>query len=133
MAETVQLAEIPEEMLTPRELRLERAGAILRWGAVANVVISFGLLALVLLGALGLTSGVFPTLHNLLLMRVTAPDDAAAAGVILFMQINTSVLLVLMVGILARELWALIGVWLLVIANLVAAALFGFSPALITV
>ncbi|MBI5667022.1 MAG: hypothetical protein HZC41_03370 [Chloroflexi bacterium] len=131
--EAAPLIEMPEEALTPREHRLERGAAVLRWGAIANTALSVLVMLLALAGGLRLIPDLFPTLHAALLARVAAPDDAAIAGVILLTQVNISLLLVLMVGILAREVWALVGVWLLALVNLAAVAVFGFTPALLTV
>ena len=114
----VRLVDSPEEALSPRELRLERGGLILRWGAIINGVLTGLVFILALLGGLRILPNLFPTLHNLLLGRVAIGDDAAAAEVILLLQLDISFLLVVAVGLLAREVWALIGVWVLVVVNM---------------
>ncbi len=131
--ETLHRVEVPTEPLSPREQRLERGAVVLRWGAIANGALSIIILVLALLGGLQVIPNLFPTLHNILLGRAGGSDDAAVAAVILLIQLNTSALLVLMVGVLARELWAVVAIWLLVIANIAALILLGFTPALLTI
>jgi len=130
---TVQLVDSPEEALSPRELRLEREAAILRWGAIANAVVTVGIILLTLLDALDVLPNVPATLHGALLSRVPSADDAALVSLVLTVMVNISLLLVLMVGLLAREVWALAGVWLLAIINLLGVAIFGFLPGIITI
>ena len=50
MEESAPLFEMPEEALTPRESRLERGAAVLRWGAIANTVLSVLVILLALAG-----------------------------------------------------------------------------------
>jgi hypothetical protein len=121
-----------EEAVSPREARLERAALILRRGAVANGILSGVVLLLAILGGIGLVPGLFGSLRPLLWAQAGGGDDAAVAAVILLTQVNLSLLLVMMVGIQARETWALAGVWLLAAANGAALALLGFTPALLT-
>lgn len=118
------------EPVSPREARLARAAAVLRWGAVANAALDGLALLLALAAALRLIPDLFPALRAALLAGVPAADDAAVAAGVLLIQINVSLLLVLMVGVQARELWALGGVWALALANGLALALLGFTPAL---
>lgn len=129
----VRLVDSPEEALSPRELRLERGEFILRWGAIINGVLTCLVFVLALLGGLRILPNLFPTLHNLLLGRVVIGDDAAVAEVILLLQLDISFLLVIAVGLLAREVWALAGVWILVAVNVLAVVLMGFTPAIVTI
>ena len=126
-------ADAPGEALTPREARLERAAVILRRGALVNGALIAALLLLVFLGGIQVVPEVFSALHSLLLGRVSLADDAAVATAIVLTLLNASLLLVLMVGGLARELWALVGIWLLAAVNAAALPLAGFVPGLITV
>ncbi|MBL8166182.1 MAG: hypothetical protein JNJ61_29635 [Anaerolineae bacterium] len=128
-----QLVDLPEEALSPREQRLQQGALILRWAAIINVALTGLLIVLAFLGGAGIIPNLFATLHNLLLARTPGADDASVAAVALILQVNISLLLVLMVGVLARELWALAGIWVLVIANIVALVLLGLTPALITI
>lgn len=130
---SVRLVDSPEEALSPRELRLERAGLILRWGAVINGVLTGLVFILALLGGLRIIPNLFPTLHNLLLGRIPIGDDAAAAEVILLLQLDISFLLVIAVGLLAREVWAFVGVWVLVVINILTLVLMGFTPSIVTI
>jgi len=125
-------ADAPGEALTPREARLERAASALRWGALANGGLIAVLLLLAFLGGVRAVPGLFSALHSALLGAAALADDAALATVIVLTLLNTSLLLVLMVGVLARELWALVGLWLLAAANAAALLLAGFTPGVVT-
>ncbi len=129
---SVRLVDSPEEALSPRELRLEHGAAVLRWGAIINGGLTALVFILALLGGLRIIPNLFPTLHNLLLGRVGVGDDAAVATVILLLLLDVSFLLVVAVGLLAREVWALVGVWVLAAINVGALVLLGFTPALVT-
>ena len=131
--ETITWADLPYEALTPREQRLERAARVLRWGGVVNGAAALVVMALAFVGgALGLPD-LFAALHGLLLGRAAGADDAAAAAVVLLLLLNLSLTLVLMVGVLARELWAVAGLVIVIAANLAALLLLGFTPALLTI
>lgn len=129
----VQLVDSPEEALSPREQRLEQGATILRYGAIINGAVTVMLFILALLGGLGVIPNLFTTLHSILLGRTPSPDDASVAATILLVQLDISLLLVIMVGILAREVWALVGIWLLVAVNIASVILLGFTPALVTI
>lgn len=126
-------ADAPGEGLTPREARLERAAAVLRWGGIANGIVVVVLLALALLGGLRILPDLFPALRSMLLGRAALADDAATAAAVVLTLLNASLLLVLMVGVLARELWALAALGLLAAANAGAVLLAGFTPGVITI
>jgi hypothetical protein len=128
--EAIEWADLPYEALTPREQRLERAARVLRWGAILNGVAALLVLGLALAAGLG-GGDLFATLHGLLLGGMAGPDDTALAIVMLLLLLNVSLLLVLMVGVLAREIWAIPALWLVVAANATALLLFGFLPAVI--
>lgn len=119
------------ESLSPTELTLARIAAILRRGAVACAAVA----ALALVGALVAVAGVLPyeTLRGLLLFRDVGPADAALTVVILLGGLNAGVLLVLMVGVMARELWALPALWILVGVNAAALVILGFTPGLVAI
>jgi ABC-2 type transport system permease protein len=129
---STQLVDAPEEALSPREIRLERGALVLKWGALANAGLSVFIIFLALLDGLGILPNLFTILHNLLLGRVPMGDDAAVAAVILLIQIDTSLLLVVMVGVLAREIWSFPAVLLLAVVNGAALLALGFTPALLT-
>jgi hypothetical protein len=131
--EAVQLIDMPEEALSPREARLERAGRGLLWGAIANGALTILIMLLALAGGLRLVPNLFPTLHSSLLARFPGADDAAVAAVILLTQLNISFLLVVMVGVLAREVWSLLGILAIIGANIAAIVVLGFTPALLTI
>lgn len=137
MAEDIARSEWidqPEEALTPREQRLERAAGVLRWGAIINGALATLLIVLALAGGLRLIPDLFATLHTALLGRMTGvADDAALAIIVLMILLDISLLLVLMVGVLAREIWVILAVWVVVIANAFALGFLGFTPAVITI
>ncbi len=133
-AEAIQeMTSLPEEAMTPREARLERGAAILRLGALVNGAAVILLLVVAVLGGAQLVPNLFSTLQGLLLGRVPVAPDAALAVVILLLLVDISLLLVLMVGVLARELWVLGALVIVIIANAAAIVLLGFIPALITI
>lgn len=118
--------------LTPREIRLKRAAEILRWGAIANGIAAALVFVLAVAAALHISDGLFASFHGLLLSGFNGGDDIALFTLILLITANVSVLLLLVVGILAQEMWALILVWLWTAVNVGLLLLLGFLPALIT-
>ena len=131
--ETMQLVDSPEEALSPREVRLERGAAVLKWGAIVNGAVSIIALLLAFLGALRIIPNLFPMLHTTLLGRTAGGDDASVAAVVLLLQVDIGFLLVVMVGTLAREVWSIVALWLGVIVNIAALVWLGFTPALPTI
>ncbi|MEZ4667187.1 MAG: hypothetical protein R3E39_04590 [Anaerolineae bacterium] len=129
----VQLVDMPEEALSPQEQRLERASVILRWAAIISAGLAILIFLIAVLSGLQILQNIFPSLHNILLGRVSGRDDAATAEVILLLQLNISFLLVLTVGTLARETWAVGGIWIVAIANILALMILGFTPAILTI
>lgn len=127
------MAEIAlQDSLNPRELRLENGARILRWGAVLNTVLAVVVLLLAAVAGMRLIPDLFITLQSVLLARYPGSPDTALALVILITLLNMSAFLVLMVGVVARELWALPALWVLVILNGAALFLLGYTPALLT-
>jgi hypothetical protein len=120
------------DLLTPRELRLENGAHILRWGALLNAVIAILALLLAAVAGLRVIPDLFITLQGVLLSRYSGSADTALALVILIALLNMSAFLVLMVGVVARELWALPALWVLVLLNGMALFLIGYTPALVT-
>ncbi len=130
---TSSFALAPEEALSPREIRLERAALALRVGVYVNLI-AIGVVVLLVVGAaFGLLPNLMSTLHRALLGGYRGADDTALAIVVLLALVNVSLLLVGMVGVLARELWALPAVFLLAAANVAAQVLVGYTPGLITI
>jgi ABC-2 type transport system permease protein len=127
------MAEIAlQDSISPRELRLEHGARILRWGAVLNTALSVIVLVLAAVAGMHLIPNLFITLQSVLLARYTGSPDTALALVILITLLNLSALLVLMVGVVARELWSLPALWVLAILNGAALFLLGYTPALLT-
>src|SRR3954449_10293885 len=124
---------LPLEALSPRELLLERAGGILQRGAFANAIIAATGVIFGLIAALHIIPNLFGILQGILLIRYVGAADAALAVVILLTLLDLSLLLVVMVGVLAREVWALPALVLLIVGNVVAIVTLGFTPALVTI
>ncbi|MCU0512120.1 MAG: ABC transporter permease [Anaerolineae bacterium] len=110
--------------LTPREARLRQAATLFQWGAAAH-----GVAVLVLL--LALAAGAGAALRGLLLAGYTGPDDTALLLILPGLLINCGVLLLLAVGTLAQEFWLPVLLALALLANGLALALVGFTPALL--
>src|SRR5450432_1404625 len=102
------------EALSPRELLLERVGSILQRGAFANAVIAGLALVLGLIAGLHIIPTLFGILQSVLLARYSGAADSAVAVVILLALLDVSLLLVVMIGVLAREFWALPALVLLI-------------------
>jgi hypothetical protein len=126
-------ASAVDEALSPRELRLERAASILRFGAFASVAVAVGVLVIGFIAGLDIIPGFLDALRVGLLFRFNGGGDAAMAIVALASLVNMSLFLVLMVGVLAREIWALPGTILHILANIGALALIGYTPALLAI
>lgn len=112
------------EALNPRDARLEAAAHLLRRGALINGVIA--LIALLLGGLAAARVIPFDTLRSVLLFNYTGGADTALAILILLALFNVSLMLVLTVSVLAREVWALPAVWLLALINLALLLIFGW-------
>jgi ABC-2 type transport system permease protein len=131
--ETMPVGAIdPHTRLTPREALLQRAATIFGWGAIVNGVLAGLVLLLGIGAALRITPGLFASLHNLLLANLSIPDDIALIAIMLMILANVGGLLLLVIGTLAQELWALVLVWVWSIVNGVALLAFGFTPAVLT-
>lgn len=122
-----------ENTVNPREQRLEQGSRILRWGAILNTAFAVIALLLALVAGTQIVPNLFSTLHGVLLARYGGSPDTALALVILIALLNMSVFLVLMVGVVARELWALPALWVFALLNGAALVLLGYTPALLTV
>lgn len=125
-----EMVAAPEDALSPREARIMWAAGILRWGAVLNAVAFAGLLVTALLSSMG--TALLPTLKTALFFRFAGGNDQALAFVMLLLTINAAALLVVMVGLMAREVWGFGAVWVLFIVNGALAFTYGFTPALLT-
>ncbi|MBE2270711.1 MAG: hypothetical protein IAE80_20905, partial [Anaerolinea sp.] len=68
----------------------------------------------------------FDALRSLLLFNYAGSADTALGIMILLALINVSFMLVLMVSVLAREIWAIPAVWLLALINVALLLIFGW-------
>ncbi len=120
------------EELTPRQHRLKRIAEVLQWGAAANGLFALLMVVLGIIGGVG-GGGLFPTLADVLIGGYGGAADTALLVVVLLALANLSALLVLMVGVLAQELWAPVGLLALIGGNIALLLIFGFLPALISI
>src|SRR5690606_24481128 len=93
-----------QDSINPRDQRLEYGARILRWGAVLNTALAVIVLLLAAAAGSRLIPDLFITLQGVLLARYIGTADTALALVILITLLNMSAFLVLMVGVVAREL-----------------------------
>lgn len=117
------------DALDLRENNLRRIATILERGAqsggiTALIVAVLGIMA----GMSG--GGLFAPLSNLLLGGYSGQADSALLAVILLSLFNMALFLMVMVGILARELWGMLGVGLLIALNVGLLLTFRFIPAI---
>jgi hypothetical protein len=127
----VQLIDEPEEALSPREQRLNRAARVLQWAAIVCGAFSVLLIVIGVIAAVSANSGLFSTLQQTLLIRYPGAADTAVAVLVLLTQLNLSLLLVMMVGVLAREIWVIPAMLILAVANIASIFILGFTPAVI--
>jgi len=118
------MQESAAEQLSPRDARLEATAAIFRRGALINGVIA--LITLLLSGLAAARLLPFDALRSLLLFNYAGSADTALGIMILLALINVSFMLVLMVSVLAREIWAIPAVWLLALINVALLLIFGW-------
>lgn len=120
------------EAITPvSSSLLDRAAVIFQRGAYAH-----GILALIAAGLAALAgTGVLPfdALRSLLLFNASVPADTAIGIVILIALLNLSLLLVLMVGVTARELWLPPALLIVLAGNIAALIVLGYTPALLAI
>lgn len=121
------------ENRSPRELLLEHAGGILQRGAFANALIAAACVVLGLVAGLRIIPSLFDLMQGILLFRFNGAADAAVAVIILLCLLDVSLLLVAMVGVLAREIWTLPALIVVILGNIAALVLLGFTPALVTI
>ncbi len=115
--------------LTPRETLVRRVANILEWGAG----IHFAAAALLLI-LLFLSGDLANNIKNMVLLNNSAlPADVAMLAILLALFSNGGLLLLLAVGALAQEFWALPLLILLALVNLAGLLVAGFTPALLAI
>jgi len=118
---------------TTRDRMLTDAARALSIGAALHAFFALGVLLVSILPSLGIGAGLPEVLQSAFLFNASVPAPTATAIMILLSLVATSGLLVTMVGVLARELWALP---LLAVGTGVGALLLvglGFTPILISI
>jgi ABC-2 type transport system permease protein len=110
---------------------LDHVSAILRRGVIAHGIAALLVVVVGVLAALQVVPNLFALAQSVLLARYNGADDAALAIVIMLLLLNLSLLLVLMVGVVARELWAFAGLTLYLVGNVALLVLLGYTPALL--
>jgi ABC-2 type transport system permease protein len=131
--ETARVHIAPEAPLTPREARIQRAALILRWGAIINGVLAFLVVLAVTVAALAANPDLRALPGELLLARFTGTDELAVLALGLLLLANVSLLLVVMVGVQAQELWSVLLALFVMVGSLVALITQGYWPALVTI
>lgn len=136
MAENAMLHDYMGEALTPREIHLQRIGRMLRWGAMVGGLVLLAVLAAAGVALVTENDALLDTLANTLIGRFESATgfgrDIALLAVGMILLLNACALLVVMVGVLAQELWVLPIGLLLLIANVVLLVTYGFIPAVVT-
>jgi ABC-2 type transport system permease protein len=121
-----------EEAINPREKRLERVAWLLRAGALVNAALGIALV----IGAFAIVATgqqtLFSVLHSVTLFNYGGADDTALAILFLALLVNVAMLLVAMVGTLAREVWTFVVLAATAIANLYMLVVYGFTPGILT-
>lgn len=126
-----EIIDLPENALSPRELRILRAAGVLRiaaWLHVGAFVVLIGAALAVGAGALSLDD-----VRRWTLFRFTGGNQQAFSVAVLMVLGNLSAVLVVMVGLLAREVWGLGALVALIVINGVLLALFGYTPAVLMI
>lgn len=118
---------------TPRDRMLSDAAGVLGIGAVVHAIFAGVIFLLGALSGIGVLSDLPTLLRSVFLFGYSGAADTALAILILLSLLATSLLLVTMVGIMAREIWALPVMAVLVILAVAALILIGFTPGLIAV
>ncbi len=117
-----------DESRTPREVRLERAAGVLRWGAVIQGGLALLLVLLGIVGGIQGAAGLFAGVRSVLLFNAPGPDDAALLLTIILLLSTGTGLLVLMVGVLAQESWTLLLSLVFILVGVVLLVGLGFTP-----
>ncbi len=116
----------------PAGAALEGAAKVLRRAANLHTALAGLMLLVAVVAASRLVPGLYDLVRSVFLARYGGAGDAALAIVIIFALVNISALLVIMVSVLAREIWALPGLLLLMVVNLAVLLIMGYTPSLIT-
>jgi ABC-2 type transport system permease protein len=114
-------------------MRVQRAGEILRWGAIANGIAVVLVLLVGIIAALDAVDDLFTTASNILLAFHDGAGDTAMLAVVLLTLANVSALMVAMVGVLAQEIWAVLLTWAIVTVNAIFLVTLGYTPALVAI
>ncbi|MCA9902633.1 MAG: hypothetical protein KC547_02150, partial [Anaerolineae bacterium] len=114
----------------PAGAALEGAATMLRRAANLHTGLAGLLLLLALAAATRLVPGLYDVVRSVFLVRYGGAGDAALAIVVIFALVNISALLVIMVSVLAREIWALPGLVLLLLVNVAVLIAMGYTPGL---
>ncbi|MCK6579296.1 MAG: hypothetical protein L6Q98_14490 [Anaerolineae bacterium] len=115
---------------TPRERMLTDAAGVLQVGAIAYGVFAAIIFLCGALAGLGAARDLPDMLKSILLYTYTGSSDTALAILILLALAATSLLLVAMVAVLAREIWVVPLLALLIVLALAGVILLGFTPGL---
>lgn len=120
-----------QEPLSPRQAQLHRAARVLRWGGIGNGVLGLFILIASIVAGASTAPDFFISAHNLLISNLIVADDVALFAVALLLFFNTSGLLMLMVGVLAQEIWAVAGIVIFSLINAVLGLWLGYTLAIV--
>ncbi len=115
------------EPLSAEEQTLEKVARILRKGIMTQAVITVALFLLTVF----LPATLLESLRALMLANFGADAETSFVAVILVMLFNISLFLVLMVGVLSREIWAFIATGIILLVNGALLVTWGFIPLII--
>ncbi|GAB1420429.1 hypothetical protein MASR2M15_05270 [Anaerolineales bacterium] len=93
-----------DDHLTEDELKIQRAGQILLWGAMLNGLVSFIFL---LIGILFASQDTFHQLQSLLISGYSGSDSSAWILLVLISFANMTVTLIIMIGVIAQDIWTI--------------------------
>ncbi len=118
------------EALDKRDDNLRQSASILEKGAYLGGITAFGgIMVGIIAGLAG--GGLFVPLADLLLSGYSGNPESALLAVIFLALFNMTLYLVLMVGVLAREIWGVIGAVLLIMLNIGLLIGLRFLPAVL--
>jgi ABC-2 type transport system permease protein len=115
-----------------RDQRLHRGNQVLQLGAIVNGVIA---LLVIVIGAVAAANSwdLFAQGADWSLTRYDGGDDLALLLTVLLLLGNVCALLIAHISVMAQEVWGLLLVWLIGIANLLLLFWQGFIPGLVTI
>ncbi|PJF29579.1 MAG: hypothetical protein CUN52_07655 [Phototrophicales bacterium] len=132
MTEMTIIPYYEDDLLTPKEIRLEHVGKWLAYGAVAYGAITLLLMLLGIVAAIN-SPNVFDALKNILLSRFAGASDVALLITILLTVGNICAVVWVMVGVVAHEVWSPLAILAWLGFNIGLMVSLGYTPALVAI